>query len=187
MATSKNTKSQTTKVSTKTTENTKTVSAPEEETPKKTYKVKQSIDPNTVVTVKNGFQGTLVYKSSRTGERFVWEEFGDEQEMDLQELKNVRNSSKAFFVNNWFLIDDVEILDYLGVAQYYKYALTSEGFDELFSLSPDEIEEKVSKLSQGQKSSLAYRTKLLIAEGKVDSIKVITALENSLGVELIEK
>lgn len=151
------------------------------------YKVKSELDPNMIITVKNGTQGVLVYKSKRTGERFEWSSFGDEQDMSLQELKNAKNSSKAFFENNWFLIDDPEILDYLGVSQYYKYALNSASFDELFEGDADTIEETVSKLSSGQKKSVAYRAKQLIADGVIDSIKVINALEKSLSIELIDR
>ena len=154
---------------------------------KKQYRVKKNLDPNMIVTVKNGFQGLLVYKSRRTNERFVWETFGDEQDMDLQELKNARNSSKTFFENNWFLIDDPEVLEYLGVSQYYKYALNFDSFDGLFNKSPDEISDTISRLSTGQKKSVAYRAKALIANGSIDSIKVINALEESLSIELIDR
>lgn len=156
-------------------------------TEKKQYRVKKNLDPNMIVTVKNGFQGLLVYKSRRTNERFVWETFGDEQDMDLQELKNARNSSKAFFENNWFLIDDPEVLEYLGVSQYYKYALNFDSFDGLFNKTPDEISDTISRLSTGQKKSVAYRAKELIANGSIDSIKVINALEESLSIELIDR
>lgn len=156
-------------------------------TERKQYRVKKSLDPNMIVTVKNGFQGLLVYKSRRTNERFVWETFGDEQDMDLQELKNARNSSKTFFENNWFLIDDPEVLEYLGVSQYYKYALNFDSFDGLFDKTPDEISDTISRLSTGQKKSVAYRAKELIANGSIDSIKVINALEESLSIELIDR
>lgn len=153
---------------------------------KKSYKVKKNLDPGMYVTVKNGFNGTLVYKSKKTGERFIWEAFGDEQEIELAELKAAKNSYKSFFVNNWFLFDDPEIVEWLGMNQYYKYALNSDSFDKLFEKSPEEIEKTVSTLSNGQKKSVAFRAKQLIAEGTIDSIKVITALEKSLSVELIE-
>lgn len=184
--TSTTTKSTTTKsTSTKTTSDEKaTINTTPE---KKQYKVKRNLDPNMVVTVKNGTQGVLIYKSKRTGERFEWAAFGDEQEMDLQELKNAKNSSKAFFVNNWFLIDDPEILDYLGVSQYYKYALNFSSFDVLFERDANEIKETVSQLSNGQKKSVAYRAKQLIADGVIDSIRVISALEESLSIELIDR
>lgn len=49
--------------------------------------VPKEIDPNQIITVRNGFQGRLVYKSKRTGERWSWESFGAEQDMELSELK----------------------------------------------------------------------------------------------------
>lgn len=161
--------------------------APDKEAEKKSYKVKKNLDPGMYVTVKNGFNGTLVYKSKKTGERFIWEEFGDEQEIELAELKAAKNSYKSFFVNNWFLFDDPEIVEWLGMNQYYKHALNSASFDKLFEKSPDEIEKTINALSDGQKKSVAFRAKQLIADGTIDSIKVIAALEKSLSVELIER
>ena len=49
-----------------------------------------------------------------------------------------------------------------------------------------EIERAVSKLSDGQKKSIAYRAKQLIASGGIDSNKTIATLEKCLGVELVE-
>lgn len=153
----------------------------------KQYKVKRNLDPHMIVPVKNGFQGRLIYKSKRTNERFEWESFGDEQELELQELKNAKSSSKTFFINNWFLIDDPEVLEYLGVTQYYKYALNFDSFNDLFTKDPEEIKEVLARLSEGQKKSVAYRAKQLIADGVIDSIKVITALEDGLSIELIDR
>lgn len=162
-------------------------STPVVETPKKKeYKVKKNLDPNMYVTVKNGFNGTLVYKSKKTGERFVWQEFGDEQEMELSELKSAKNSYKSFFINNWLLFDDPEVVEWLGMTQYYKHALNSDSFDKLFEKDPEEIKATVAELSPGQKKSVAFRAKQLISEEVIDSIKVINALEESLSVELIE-
>lgn len=153
----------------------------------KEIRVKKNLDPNMIVTVRNGFQGTLVYVSRKTHEEFVWDSFGDEQDMDLQELKNARNTEKGFFENNWFLIDNLEVIEYLGVTRYYKDALTYDEFDELFNKSAEEIKEAISKLSKGQKESVAYRARQLIESKDIDSLKVIDALEESLGVELIER
>lgn len=145
------------------------------------------IDPNQYVVVRNGFQGRLVYKSKKTGERFVWSEFGSEQEMELSELKNARNTYKRFFENNWFMFDEPWVIDYLGMNQYYKFALNLDDFDDLFKKSPVEIEKTIAHLSDGQKKSVAYRARQLIADGEIDSNKAIMALEKSLGVELIER
>lgn len=153
---------------------------------RESYKPKQ-FDLNQIVTVRNGFQGRLVYRSPKTGERFVWEGFGSEQDMEIAELRSARNAHKRYFENNWFLFDDPEVVEYLGLHQYYKNALNVNNFDDIFRLSPDALRERIKKLSAGQKKSVAYRAKQLIAEGEIDSIKVINALEECLGVELIER
>ena len=154
--------------------------------PKKAM-IPKEVDPNQYVTVRNGFQGRLVYKSKRTGERFVWDSFGAEQDMELSELKNVRNSNKKYFINNWFMFDEPWVVDYIGMSQYYKFAISIQDFDKLFEKPAAEIGKIISKLSDGQKKSVAYRAKQLIAEDGIDSNRTIAALEKHLGTELIER
>ena len=149
--------------------------------------VPKDIDPEQYVTVRNGFQGRLVYVSKHTGERFVWDRFGADQEMELRELKNAKNSYKKFFENNWFMFDEDWIVDYLGVQRFYRNAVRIEDFDEIFQKDAKTISEIISDMSDGQKKSVAYRARVLIADGAIDSNKAITALEESLGVELVER
>lgn len=149
--------------------------------------VPKEIDPNQIITVRNGFQGRLVYKSKRTGECWSWESFGAEQDMELSELKNARNSNKKYFINNWFMFDEDWVIDYLGMRQYYKNSLNIQDFDQLFKKPVGEIEDIISKLSEGQRKSVAYRAKQLIAEEEIDSNRVINTLEKCLGVELVER
>jgi hypothetical protein len=149
--------------------------------------VPKEIAPNQIITVRNGFQGRLVYKSKRTGERWSWESFGAEQDMELSELKNARNSNKKYFINNWFMFDEDWVIDYLGMRQYYKNSLNIQDFDQLFKKPVGEIEDIISKLSEGQRKSVAYRAKQLIAEEEIDSNRVINTLEKCLGVELVER
>ena len=149
--------------------------------------VPKDIDPEQYVTVRNGFRGRLVYVSKHTGERFVWDQFGAEQEMELRELKNAKNSYKKFFENNWFMFDEDWIVDYLGVQRFYRNAVRIEDFDEIFQKDAETISQIIGGMSDGQKKSVAYRARVLIAEGAIDSNKAIAALEESLGVELIER
>lgn len=160
---------------------------PAQQAEQKKVMIPKEIDPNQYVTVRNGFQGRLVYKSKRTGERFVWDSFGAEQDMELSELKNARNSNKKYFINNWFMFDEPWVVDYLGMAQYYRFAVSIQDFDKLFEKPTAEIGKIISKLSDGQKKSVAYRAKQLIAKGDVDSNRTIAALEKYLGTELIER
>ena len=169
-------------VSTEIGDNTKTDD--EDDKPKKV--VKKEFDNNEFITVKNGFNGKLIYISKRTGEKFIWENFGDEQEIELLELKNAKNSRKGFFIKNWFMFDDPEILDHLGVSQYYKFSLRLSEFDKIFDKEPDDLKTSINKLPDGQKKSLAYRARKLIGSGEIDSKKKIAVIEECLGIKLIE-
>lgn len=157
-----------------------------ESTNEKRVFIPKEIDPHQIVTVRNGFQGRLVYKSRKTGERFVWEAFGAEQDMEIGELRNAKSANKKYFINNWFMFNEPWIPDYLGMAQYYKFAIPIEDFDKFFEKPAAELEEAVAKLSNGQKQSVAYRAKQLIADKAIDSIKAVEALEKGLGVDLVE-
>ena len=139
------------------------------------------------MTVYNGFQGRLIYRSRKTGERFIWDEFGAEQDMELAELKSARSSSKKFFINNWFMFDEPWIVDYLGVRQYYRNAVPIDRFDDLFKMKAADLKRVLKEMSDGQKRSVAYRAKELIRDNEIDSLSVIHAIEEALNIELIER
>lgn len=140
-----------------------------------------------LIVVRNGFQGRLVYQSRKTGELFVWDEFGSEQDMEFGELKNARSSGKNFFVNNWFMFDDPCVVEALGMGNFYKHSINIEKFDSLFSMDVDEARATLEQMPKGQRQSVAYRARQLISDGAIDSFKMINMLEDVLGIELIEK
>lgn len=166
----------------------KKVDTEQKETVKKEI-IPKDVDPNTIVVVRNGFQGKLIYVSPRTGERIVWDNFGDEQDMELRELRNAKSSAKKFFENNWFMFDEEYewVISYLGLSRYYRNAIKLEEFDEIFKMTPAKIKETIDKLSKGQKKSVSYRARQLVIDREIDSLKTIAALEEALGTELIEK
>ena len=85
------------------------------------------------------------------------------------------------------MFDESWIPEYLGLSQYYKHAIPISKFDDFFSKTADEMEKIIAELSDGQKQSIAYRARQLIADGTIDSNKAIATLEKSLGIELIER
>lgn len=145
----------------------------------------KELRPEDFVVVRNGFNGKLVYRSRNTRELFIWDGLGAEQEMELRELKHARNSARAYFENNWFMFDDPEIPQWLGVGMYYKGALSVDEVDELFLKAPEEIEKALKVMPSGQKEMVADRARELLRNGqKIDSLKVIRTLEHGLGVTL---
>jgi hypothetical protein len=146
-------------------------------------------DPHQIIIVRSGFNGLLTYTSPKTGEQFVWDEMGSYQEMELGELRTAKNAAKGFFENNWFMFDEEYkwVVEYLGVTQYYKNAVSLEDFDDIFTKPIDEIESIIKNMSYGQKQTLAYRARQKVVDGEIDSKKVIATLEKSLNISLDDK
>lgn len=154
----------------------------------KTRNLKKDIHLNTLVEVKNGFNGKLTYISKKNnGMEIVWESFGDVEYLELSELVSAFSAQKKFFTANWWLIDDIEILDFLGAKKFYENALTADNFNNIFKQTPNEIKEKISQMTSGQQKTLAYIAIDMINSGELDSRIVIKTLEESLGFNLIEE
>jgi len=152
---------------------------------------KKKIPLDTNISCKSAVRGTLTYLSKRmAGYQVMWNDFGDEEFLEFQELMSMRNTDLRFFKDNWIVIEDSdeytaqEIMDALRVSQYYKANVDIDNFDSLFTESPDKIKTEVSKMSSGLKSTVAMRAKQLYNDGKLYDLRCIRALEESLGVEL---
>ena len=145
------------------------------------------ITNESMVECKNGTHGNLFYASTRNpGYTVEWTEFGEVQEMDYAELLVMRGSQPRFFRDNWILIEDANVLRKLGVERYYKNALTTENFDEVFKWTPDEIREKVPKMSEGMRDSIRIRAKEMLKADQLDSRAMIKALNDVLDCDLEE-
>ena len=153
------------------------------------FKTPKEIDLHQPITVYNGFQGKLIYKSPRTGEFYEWDKFGDAQELELLELRSAKASRKDFFINNWFMFADSDrwLIDFLGIGQYYKEAISVHDFDDIFKGNPAQVSAIIASMTDGQRQSAEYRARELVNNGEIDSRKMVKALEAAFGVELIER
>lgn len=152
--------------------------------------IPKHVDLSQLVPVYNGYQGWLIYKSPRTGEKIQWREFGEEQPVELRELRIAKAATtKEFFENNWFMFDDEHqwVIDYLGVRRFYKNAIALDEFDKVFDKTPSEAKKMIARMSEGQRKSLEFRSRQLIESGDIDSRKMIAALEEAFDTELVMK
>ena len=60
-------------------------------------------------------------------------------------------------------------------------------FDDIFDLPLEEILEKVSSFTNSTKKLVAQRAVAKIEDGSLDSMKTISALEKTLGFQLVER
>ena len=143
---------------------------------------------NTMVSCKNGTHGQLIYVSKKQfGYQIIWNNFGDEEFLELGELVTMRNTARRFFEDNWILIDDIDVLRFLDVDKFYKNSLTVETFDSIFDETPETIIKKISLMSNGLKETVAIRARELVDSKELDSRKRIEAIEQVLKVTLVDR
>lgn len=153
---------------------------------KNKVKAKPKLDLHDEVLVKNGYCGELNVLLPKSKYVITFSEFGDDDYIELAELKALRNSKPIFFERNWLIIEDDNVIDFLNIGKYYADYLTVEDIDELFELPVDEMIAKIQKLNQVTRDNIARRAVDMIKDGNIDSVKKIEALEEELGYNLTE-
>lgn len=130
--------------------------------------------------------GGLVYTSRRMqGMTIEWDEFGSEQYIELAELQSMRNSSPAFFENNWILIDDEEVLHFLHADKYYGSVKSIDDLYGILKKHPNNIAQLVNTLPDYLKKTLSIVAYQEYTAGRIDSIGVIKAVERATGLSIL--
>lgn len=165
--------------------------------PAKEAQVKKpaSLPDHAKIVVQSNTYGELIYINKRTGDMYVWDNFGEYQVLTMGDLRAMRGSQNKFFMNKYIFIDHVEeegfeeitpedVYKLLGVSQYYKDILSPENFTEIFTLSEQEMRKALLRIGSGAKTNVVVAANEAIKRGDLDSLKKIRAIEELLNCEL---
>ena len=146
---------------------------------------KRELDPHEYVAVTNGYPGTLIYRSRKTGDETKWEEYLNTQELELQELKSAKISDKKFFNAHWFILEP-DVVEWLGATKIYENWRSDEEILKMCDKTPDKILEYIDSLTDEQLETFVPRIYHLVESGEIDSRAVIKALKERLNIELVD-
>lgn len=151
---------------------------------KATKKEARVIDRNKRVPVRSVTENGLTYVSKASGLTTTWSNFGDEQWLEVEELIRMKSSSPVFLTNPWIVIDDEEMVDYLGLKSIYDKIIAVDELEGFFNLPVTEIESILKTAPKGTKQLVSSKARKLVEAGELDSNKVIKVLEQSLEIDL---
>ncbi len=146
-------------------------------------KIKRQRDLNEMIDVKCIVQGGLNFVTS-TGLSVVWDAYGDVYPLEYKELLYMVNKYKRFFEEPWVIVEK-DVLEDLKATHYYKDIIDYENIDLIFTKSPSEVKNILSKAPEGTKRLIADRASDALRKGTLDSVKVIEVLQKELNIELI--
>lgn len=165
-----------------------TASAAAETKPEKKPKTRKQYDLHELADVRNMTPGKLIYKSARNAGYLVeWDSYGDEQSIEISELKNMLASQRIFFERNWIWIDDPELLEFLGAARYYRNMLSPDEVDDLFSLDAESMIAKIKTLTRDMQNTVRVLAGQKVRGQEIEAYSVVQALEKYFGVDFSEE
>jgi hypothetical protein len=147
-------------------------------------KQKPQIDLREMVPCRNITNGSLTYISKKTGTVVKWTNFGDIEYIDVAELLTMKSGQPRFFNEPWIMIDDEDVIDYLGLRQIYDKIINPDEIEYFFSMSVDEITDKLGKASHGTKELVASKAREMIENETLYDNRVIRAIEKALSIDL---
>lgn len=145
-------------------------------------------DLNRMICLKNISQGKLIYKSKRQiGYTVEWVKKGDTNYIELGEFINLKNSDRRFVTEPWIRIiedDEIEILKYANVYQYYKDILDVNNIADILKLDFEAFKKKFDKFPEGFKNAVVKQAAEMIKNGTLDSIRIKKYIEEQMNIDL---
>lgn len=150
-------------------------------------KPKREFSPVELVEVQNNSAGKLVYKSRRSGGKWVFERKGDVEYMDIQELMHMRASQPNFFKNNWIRVMDEEVIDHLRLRHFYKDTIDPESLEDIFTIPVGELEHIIDKSPVSDKILILHKAREEFANGNLTNVHVVKLIEKKFAVDLADQ
>lgn len=161
------------------------------ETPKKRIKLDDAVR----VRVRSNRYGTLGFTNNSTGDRFIWHDIDDVQDLTVGDIRNMRGNAPIFFRDCWIWIEsieetgcenltDAEMYEALGLYRYYNEKERPHYFSSVREWTAERVKAEVPQLSDNTKSNLAMAVQEAVDNELIVSLPVIKAWEKALECEL---
>jgi hypothetical protein len=137
-----------------------------------------------MVSCKNITLGTLTYVSRKTQMETNWEGYGAEEFMDIGELITMSSSQPKFLKEPWIIIEDEDVIEYLGLKSLYDKLFYVDNIEEFFTKSSAEIKELLQQAPKGLKELIADKARELITSEKLYDLRIIKVLDTELNLDL---
>lgn len=156
------------------------------------------IGDDVILSVKSNVAGELIYINHKTGDEIHWAEYGDVQTLKAGDIRAMKAKQPRFLTENWIAVEGIEdadenyedvdifeILEALGILQYYKDNFYPKNINEVFNWREEEMRNKIPSMPKTIKDTLIINANELISSGILDSMRKIKTLEEILGCELM--
>lgn len=125
-----------------------------------------NVDSDKFVPCMNLNHGPLTYVN-RSGMEWRWEEFGDEQDLTVGDLKTMLASYPRFIKEPWILILDEEVIMHLRLDKMYESIVKPSEVPSFLKLSEKKISERLVKAPSGVKELIVLEARKHYKDGSL--------------------
>lgn len=151
--------------------------------PKKEYRQFNQTDLILCRSVTAGWLGV----SGKSGQYYVFENFGDECEIEYQDLFALKSRHSNYIYAPHFVIEDEELLEnprWADVAKFYdEEVYTLEDVDAVLNLPTANFKSALQQLPRGLAKSLQVKVAEKIEDGTFDSLQKIKMIDEVFGTD----
>jgi hypothetical protein len=140
---------------------------------------KKTIERDMEVECRSVRTGTLTY-INRNGYHVDWDDYGVSEWLTVGELLTMKASQPRFLTQPWIIIEDEDVVDYLGLRKVYNDFLKIEDVEAFLQSGAANISSTIQTLPNGAKEILKDKVKDMILDGTLDSNRTIKLLEQEL-------
>lgn len=152
---------------------------------RKTKPKKKHFEPSDGVLCRSITQGGLFMDGEKTQIPYKWSDYGDEIEVEYRDLvAAVRRKSPFVFHPYFVVIDDDFIAEFPQLADFYEKAYSIRDLKEILKLPNNEMIAQLKQLPKGALDSFKSIASTQVANGKLDSVKKIKALDDFFDTDL---
>lgn len=145
----------------------------------------KKFDPEDMISCRSVTVGGLCLSGVKSGDLYRWTEYGDVTEVEYRDIATLVRSKSDYIFHPYFIIDDEDfIAEFPQLKQFYDANYTISDLEGVLSLSVGDMISTINTLPNGAKETLKSIASTQIADGRLDSVKKIKALDELFGTEL---
>ena len=152
---------------------------------KETVKEKKVFNATDSIKCYSVVQGSLFMEGAKTGMVYRFIEYGDYCEIEYRDLVAAIRSKSGFIFNPWIIIDDEDFIEqYPQIEKFYANQYSSRDLRAILRLDLPDMMAAIEKLPKTAIDNLKVIVSTQIANGDLDSLKKIKALDEYFGTQL---
>lgn len=148
-------------------------------------KAKKIFQQNDGILCRSVVQGGLFYEGSKTGMLYSFLDYGDVTEIEYRDLVAAVRTKSEYVYNPYFIIDDEDfIAEFPAIKKFYEDQVSIKDLKGILDLDTPKMVDAINALPKTAIESLKKIASTQVANGRLDSVKKIKALDEIFGTDL---